>query len=100
MDDAFGNALAVEMLHLLEELDVLHEQWAARARGQRLLRGDRGAVQRGERGRLVSAGATGVTHATSAYRRGEAVVARTSPSSATSAARVYGMTPACVARSR
>ncbi|MGE0478889.1 MAG: LysR family transcriptional regulator substrate-binding protein [Phycisphaerae bacterium] len=37
MHDALGDALAVDVLHLLQQLHVLHEQRPARARRERLL---------------------------------------------------------------
>jgi hypothetical protein len=37
VDDALGNALAVEVGVLLEQLPVLHQQRSARAGGQRVL---------------------------------------------------------------
>jgi hypothetical protein len=54
MHDALGDALAVEVLHLLEELDVLHEDGAPRAGGESVLARDRGAVGGREDGALVA----------------------------------------------
>ena len=47
VDDALGDAFAVEVLHLLEELGVLHEQRALGACGQRLLTPERCALSSG-----------------------------------------------------
>jgi hypothetical protein len=44
VDDALGDALAVEMLHLLQKVDVLEENRPARAGGQCLLHADGRAV--------------------------------------------------------
>src|SRR5579862_5026547 len=48
-----GNPLAVELLHLLDELDILHQHGATGAGGQRLLDTDRGAVDGREYGRFL-----------------------------------------------
>lgn len=48
VDYALGDALAVEVLHLFKQLNILHEKRAARAGGEGLLASDRGAVSGGE----------------------------------------------------
>jgi hypothetical protein len=48
VDHALGDALAVEVLHLLEKLHILHQHRAARAGGQGVLAGDRRAVGGGQ----------------------------------------------------
>jgi hypothetical protein len=41
MHNPFGNAFAVEVLHLLEQFDVLHQHRATRPGGKGLLHADR-----------------------------------------------------------
>ncbi len=50
MDDAFGDALTVEVLHLFEECDILHEDWASWACGEGVLACDGCAVGGGHVG--------------------------------------------------
>ena len=53
MHDALGDPLAVEVLHLLEQLNVLHQQRAARSGGEGvLIVGDRRTARGGEFGVL------------------------------------------------
>ena len=61
MDDAFGDAFAVEALHLLDEGDVLHQHRAAGPGGEGvLIVGDGSAVGGGEEGVAVVRAVVGV----------------------------------------
>lgn len=51
MNDPLRDALSIEVLHLFEQLDVLHQQGATRPGGEGILVvGDRGAVGGGKNG--------------------------------------------------
>ncbi len=52
MHDAFWDAFTIEVLHLLEQRNILHEHRTARSRGERMLHPDGGAVGGGEQGRV------------------------------------------------
>jgi hypothetical protein len=63
---ALGDALAVEVLHLLEQLHILHQQRAARPGGEGVLRRPIGAPSAVVSLRLLGVGATNVPPSPSA----------------------------------